>query len=299
MNPTVRRVIILGAPLALGILDLFHPTFPSGEEFDVISAQLDWWITLHILQLPLFCLLGLSVYLLLDNAQGTVATLSKVALGIFVAFYPALDAILGLGTGVLVHYAEGLGGLPQATTIATISGYFSDPITHLVGVIGALGWAISILLAALALSRPTGPRWPTILTTICIALAICYYQAVGSNLIPELVSPAWLSRIILLLAIALALSVRPRLAPGLLVMAAFFLSVDHAPPFGPAAMACYFVAAIQLEFFPREALPVEQDVTPAEQNEPPVQQDVAPAEQSESPVQQNVALSEHAVPKST
>lgn len=293
MNPVVRRVIILGTPLILGILDLFCPTFTSGYEFTVISAHLGWWITLHILQLPLFCLLALSAYLLLDGVNGAVATLSKVALGIFVIFYPALDAILGIGTGVLVNYAQELGGgLPQGIVIASITSYFSDHITGLVGVAGALGWAIGILLAALALLRPTGPRWPAILAAICLALTFCYYQAVRSDLIPQFVSLAWLARVVLFLAIALALSVRPRLAAGFLVMAAFLFSEDHAPPFGPAAMACYFVAALQLEFFQEKALLVEQDVTPAEQNEQPVQQDVAPAENA-APVEDTATPGEH------
>src|SRR6266481_440986 len=113
MHPIVRRVIILGTPLVLGILDLFHPLLTTGI-YDNISHHLGWWITLHILQLPLFCLLALSVYLLLDGVQGTLATLSRVALGIFVIFYPALDAILGIGTGALVSYGQGTVGFLQA-----------------------------------------------------------------------------------------------------------------------------------------------------------------------------------------
>lgn len=273
MNPIVRRVIILGTPLVLGILDLFHPTIP-GSIYETLSPQLTWWITLHILQLPLFCLLALSVYLLLDGVKGTLATVSKVGLGIFVTFYPALDAILGIGTGALVSYTKGLGGgMPQGIAAAGIDSYFSDNITHLIGIIGSFGWAIALLFAALVLSRPTGLRWPVMITAVLIALAICYYQAANSNLIPMLLSAQNLARLMLLLAIALGLLVRPHLAVALLVMAGFLLSEDHAPPFGPVAMACYLVAAIQLEFFPEmdtlapaeEVVRVEQDVAPAEE----------------------------------
>src|SRR5207302_3921402 len=119
----VRRVIILGTPLVLGILDLFHPTLSATGTFAGIAPVLNWWITLHVLQLPLFCLLALSVYLLLDGVQGTLATLSKVSLGIFVMFYPALDAILGLGTSTCVRYAQGLGALPQAIVTTRIESY--------------------------------------------------------------------------------------------------------------------------------------------------------------------------------
>ena len=285
MNPIVRRVIILGTPLVLGILDLFHPTQFTAGTFAGIAPVLNWWITLHVLQLPLFCLLALSVYLLLDGVQGTLATLSKVSLGIFVIFYPTLDAILGLGTGALVKYAQGLGGLPQAVVAAGIDIYFTDSVTSLVATLGTFGWAMALLFAALALSRLTESSRPAIIrsavivTAVFITLTICYYEAGRSGVITT-ISVDWLARIVLLLAIALGLLVRPHLAPSLLVMAAFLLCEDHAPPFGPAAMACYFVAAVQLEFFPENDPLVEQDAAPAEQNVSSAKQDVTPVEEA-------------------
>ncbi|HEY4036218.1 MAG TPA: hypothetical protein VGL94_19840 [Ktedonobacteraceae bacterium] len=290
MNPTVRRVIILGTPAVLGILDLFHPTF-SGDVFDAVSPRLNWWITLHFLQLPLFCLLALSVYLLLDGVHGMVATLSKVALGIFVIFYPALDAILGIGTGALVSYGQGMAGLPQILTASAIENSFSSSIVLLVGVLGSFGWVIAILLAVLALSRPIQSRWFVIVTLVLAALAISYYQLVRINLIPEILPIDNLSRLVLLLAIALGLLVRPRLAAGLLVMAAYLFSVDHAPPTGPIAMACYFVAALQLEFSRENAPLVKQDVAPVEKDVLPANEDVVSAEDV-VPAEENATTTE-------
>lgn len=277
MNPTVRRVIILGAPAILGILDIFHPTL-TGDVFDDISAHLNWWIILHILQLPLFCLLALSVYLLLDGVQGRWAVLSKIALGIFVAFYPALDAILGIGSGILVSYGQGTVGIAQAFMGATIDSYFTSNIVLLLGALGGFAWAMAILLAVLALAHPVRSRWLVIITVVLAALAIAYYQFVQINLIPEVLTINNLSRLILLLAVAVGLLARPRLAVGLLVMAAYLFSVDHAPPSGPAAMACYFVAALQLEFFPGNISLIEQDAASADKDLITVKEDVVSAD---------------------
>jgi hypothetical protein len=265
MNPTVRRVIILGTPAVLGILDIFHPTF-TGQIVDSISAHLNWWIILHILQLPLFCLLALSVYLLLDGVQGRWAVLSKVALGIFVAFYPALDAILGVGTGILATDAKGTIGMVQALTSAMVDAYFTSNLATLVGALGGFAWAIALLLAVLALSKPVRSRRLLIIAVVLAALALFYYQLIHLNLIPQVLTVTNLSRLILLLAVAVGLLARPHLATGLLVMAAFLFSVDHAPPTGPAALACYFVAALQLEFFPENAPLIEQEVASAEKD---------------------------------
>ncbi len=304
MHPIVRRVIILGTPLALGILELFHPILSKGI-YNGISNQLGWWITLHFLQLPLFCLLAFAVYLLLDSVQGTLATLSKVALAIFVIFYPALDAILGLGSSAMVSYGNAMGGIPQAVIGSSLDNFFFNPVTLLVGTLGELGWALGLLLAVLALSRPTQPRWLVTVTAVLIALALSYYQVERNLNVTSLpISMDNLSRLMLLLAIALGLLVRPRLPAGLMVMAAYFLSADHAPPTGPAAMACFFVAALQLEFFPEKNRPstqqnaptVKQNVTPSKQDAPTTEQNMTLSEQEASTAEQNVTPSEQDAP---
>ena len=63
MNDTrslLRRLVLLGTPLVLGILEIWHPT-PSGTEstFDTIVDNAEWWFILHVLQLPLFGLISL------------------------------------------------------------------------------------------------------------------------------------------------------------------------------------------------------------------------------------------------
>src|SRR5260370_17259607 len=112
MNPIVRRVIILGTPLALCILTFFHPGVSTGA-FEDLGPQVDWWITLHLLQLVLFCLLGLSAYLLLDGIQGTAATCSRVALAIFVIFYPADDPILAIIPAIFILTSPALPTFPR------------------------------------------------------------------------------------------------------------------------------------------------------------------------------------------
>jgi hypothetical protein len=62
-----RRVVLLGAPLALAILEIFHPQ-PSGAG-DAIEQE-GWFIWFHIIQLPLIGLVALVVYLLTEGLEG-------------------------------------------------------------------------------------------------------------------------------------------------------------------------------------------------------------------------------------
>ena len=91
----LRRLVLLGTPLVLGTLEIWHPT-PTGTEstFEVIVNNAEWWFTLHILQLPLFGPMGLAVYLLVDGLHGWAATISRIGAWFFVVFYIALDSVL-------------------------------------------------------------------------------------------------------------------------------------------------------------------------------------------------------------
>jgi hypothetical protein len=77
MVTTARRSVLIGAPLILGLLELGHPAIWPG---DAISAALQpiatWWTALHVLQVPLFALLGLAVFLLVQDLELWVATIA-------------------------------------------------------------------------------------------------------------------------------------------------------------------------------------------------------------------------------
>ena len=62
MEPLVlRRLVLLGTPLTLAILEIFHPQ-PGGVGEAV--EQGGWFMWFHIIQVPLIGLIALAVYLL-------------------------------------------------------------------------------------------------------------------------------------------------------------------------------------------------------------------------------------------
>ncbi len=138
MNPVLRRFVVLGTPLILGVLLTTHPVFsgPTGI-FRGILSRPDWWLTIHVLLLPLFYLIALAAYLLIDGVQGVAATISKVALGVFVIFYPAFDVLIGIGTGTLVYYAAGSPSSQQAVIEKAIIAFLYSPIANLFVLLGS------------------------------------------------------------------------------------------------------------------------------------------------------------------
>jgi hypothetical protein len=160
----LQRLVILGTPLALGSLEIWHPVgLPNKTPFESVLPKVDWWITLHLLQLPLFGLLSLAVLLLVSNLRGWAATLSRIGMAFFIVFYTALDSIMGIAGGLLVRSARDLSSNLQIFAAKQFDLFSFDPIVggstfSLIGILGAGGWAIGVIAAAIALGRAGASR---------------------------------------------------------------------------------------------------------------------------------------------
>jgi len=230
-----RRLVLLGAPLLLTVVLLKHPPNPR--------VAVDWWLTLHVILLPLFGLSALAVYWLIEGTGGLAATVSRFAMGVFVVVYSAYDTLFGLAKGILTRYGLGLPADQQAILQQGIRAISGSRIGNVIAVVGSAGWTVGVLAAAIALSRTSKPRLSIGVLTIA-AVLLCF---------PYGHSLRTLGLIVAVVAAAIALSQAETSRPPLilLVLAAVFLHFDHLPPFGPLAFGCFLLAAAWLEFAPR------------------------------------------------
>jgi hypothetical protein len=172
----LQRLVILGTPLALGIILLWHPRFISVQFFyDKLLPIVDRWLTIHLLQLPLFGFLALAVYLLVRDLHSLAALVSRVAMGLFVVFYTAFDSIVGIATGMLIRNVHNLPSEQQATIVQAVKGLVLNPIVGDISVIsilgGGLGWIMGVFAAAIALYHAGAPRPPLILLALSFIFA--------------------------------------------------------------------------------------------------------------------------------
>jgi hypothetical protein len=112
---TVKRSLAIAAvaapPLILLGVGLTHPAHLS-----VSSAP--WWTTMHLLLVPLFPLLAVSVWVLLRRDHSVLAWVGRVGAVSFGVFYGTLDALSGVATGIVTQ-AE------ASTTGAAVAGLFA------------------------------------------------------------------------------------------------------------------------------------------------------------------------------
>ena len=156
----LRRLVLLGTPLALLGLEITHPVFSSMEE---LLPSADRWLVVHVLQIPLFGLMAVAVYLLVDGLRGQAATISRLAMWLFIVFYIALDAMSGVATGIQLQHASGLDAEQQTIVVQAVDAMFDDPIAVAIGAVGTIGWLAGVLAAATALHRAGAPRLSVVL----------------------------------------------------------------------------------------------------------------------------------------
>jgi hypothetical protein len=96
----------------------------------------------HVLQVPLFALLGVAVFLLIRGLDSRAATVSRYAIAIFIVVYPAFDAAVGIASAVLCRRSSG----PDVE--AALQNLFWGPVTGSMAIVGSVSWLVALLAAA-------------------------------------------------------------------------------------------------------------------------------------------------------
>ena len=171
----LRRAFFVVMPLALGVVLYWHP--PGGENvYEGVSPDVDAWLWVHTALLLAFPLLGLAAFQLLRGVDSRAATLSRVSVVLFLVFYTAYEVTIGVGTGILVDYANGLPPAEQAAVADAIQDYNRNWIVaepaSIALIVGFLGWVVAMFSAAFALRRAGASKAVTVLVAGAALFAI-------------------------------------------------------------------------------------------------------------------------------
>jgi hypothetical protein len=174
MGRWTRTALLVAGPLVLAVALWWHPA--GGERvYEGVRDDVDAWMFVHTAFLLATPLLGIAAFVLLRGLSSAAATVSRVALVFFLVFYTAYESSVGIGTGVLVDYANGLPAAEQAVVADAIQDYnrnaiLTDPSLSMV--LGTLGWIVAMVAAAVAFRR-AGAGWPlTLLVGLAAVFAI-------------------------------------------------------------------------------------------------------------------------------
>jgi hypothetical protein len=155
-----RRLVLLATPLALAVLEIFHPQ-PDGVAEAV--EQGGWFLWFHMIQLVLTGLMALAVYLLTDGLAGRAVSVSRWAIAVFAVFFSAYDAAAGIATGFVLQSAQDLSTEGQTAVYETAIDMPGLSLIFVLSIVGTAAWVVAVIAAALALRRAGASRGPFVL----------------------------------------------------------------------------------------------------------------------------------------
>ena len=161
MTTLLRRALLSVPPLVLAGVLLKHPNDEGETIYQSVKLVVDDWLLVHVVLLLMLPLLALAVFLLLGGLTGRAATVARVALVFFAVVYTAWEVMVGLGTGILTDYANGLPAAEQTAVAGAIQDFNEHWVTQVALLIGFSGWVVAMVATAIA-ARGAGARWPAI-----------------------------------------------------------------------------------------------------------------------------------------
>jgi hypothetical protein len=168
--------LVVGAPLALALLEVFHPHPPH----DLFQLDVRTWLWVHYLQVPLFPLAALAVAVLVREASGFAAGLCRVMMFAFAVIFTVFDTAAGIVTGTLLQAAHRTDA-PEAWR-EPVMAIWEHPIlggsrsvTPVLAVVGSLAWLLGTVAAALAVRR-AGSSWGPFVLLVVSALGLTVFR---------------------------------------------------------------------------------------------------------------------------
>jgi hypothetical protein len=168
----VELAFLIGGPLVWAVLLLFHPT-GEGEAITYADVQeeVTRWMVVHLGMLVFIPLMAGAVYLLVRGIESTAARVCRIALVLFVVFYGAWEALVGIGTGILVDDINALSASDRAAAAPLVNEFNDNILIRAFGVLGSIGsvaFITAAIAAGVALHRQAGAP---IAVTVLLALS--------------------------------------------------------------------------------------------------------------------------------
>lgn len=170
-----KVAFLIGVPLAWAVLLWFHPAVARDDVYGDLRDEVDTYVIVHAGTLAFIGLMGVALYTLVRDLPGKAATISRLAIGPFVLFYGAWEAVIGLATGALVQHANDAPAGERPALSDAIQSLQDNVIVGDPGVVaglGALAWIVAVIAAAVAVRRAGAP----VLATALLGLSVVVFS---------------------------------------------------------------------------------------------------------------------------
>jgi hypothetical protein len=170
-----ETVLVVGAPLSLATLEMFHR-----QPHDLVHLDLQTWLWVHYLQIPLFPLAALATIALVSGRSGCAVTMCRVGMFVFAVTYTAFDTAAGVVTAVVVEAGRAT-STPEPSR-GPVMEVWTDPMiggvpgtVPLFPALGTLAWLVGALAAAVVIRR-AGCSWTPAVLLVVSSLGLVVFK---------------------------------------------------------------------------------------------------------------------------
>ena len=176
LTTPARRLLLIGPPLAFAVLTIFHPN--PDENTQALSDASTWFMTYHMIQLPLIGLVAISVFLLADGFGRASAWPVCLGMGTFLVFFSAYDTLAGIGTGLAMRGTRGLEETQQDIVFEIVRTWpAAEPWVFWLSLLGTGGWILAVGYLALTARAAGAPRAQWIFIGLAVAFLMLGHPA--------------------------------------------------------------------------------------------------------------------------
>ena len=197
-SQVLERCLLLLTPLAIAVLELFHPN-EFRAVFNDLAPIVDRWLWIHLLQLPLFGLLAGALLVLLRPHRGWMGFVGRLGVGLFAIFYLSMDAIAGVTTSLLIQNGQMLPPEQQAGVATVVQELFFDPLVggslSVFTVLGSLGYVLAVGTIGIARYRSGTPPTPVVLLVASSTFVVHPFPTGPLGMLLFFVAVAWMERL--------------------------------------------------------------------------------------------------------
>ena len=176
LRSSLPTALAVGAPLALAVLEVFHP-----HPGDLLALDVHLWLVVHYAQILLFPLSAVAVALLVRGRDDIAAAICRIAMFVVAASDVAFDTAACVLTGILVDSAQRSGG--SDAWRPAIDAVWSHPIVGgspqgpppFLAVFGSVALSVGAIAAAVSLKR-AGRTWPPVVLLAISSFGIAVFK---------------------------------------------------------------------------------------------------------------------------
>jgi len=170
---TIGWAIAVAAPLLWLVPALLHPNEPQDDP--------GRWLYVHYAQLIVTPFLAFAVWKLLEGIRSQAATVSRVALAVWMIFFSAYDAAAGIATGLLARHTEtvDVDGTEQSAVNAAVDWLLNDGLLPggavFLAIVATVAWPTTVIAGAVALHQAGARR--LVVACLCLSALFAFHAS--------------------------------------------------------------------------------------------------------------------------